>query len=174
METELFVHFAEIAGIFVGFGALIGLRSAHVTDLHDVVYLKSVLAMGVWVVIFALVPIVVNRYGVDGHALWLWCAVAALAVWLIAVFALNSTADLRAFNRSKDLQPIDRYFPVVGLPLHLIIVGSLALVVIGAWPALEEALYMTALSTGIAFAGYALLASVLSQSAVSAPERGDR
>gem|GEM_PF-6981821 len=28
METDLFVHFAEIAGVFVGFGALISLRSA--------------------------------------------------------------------------------------------------------------------------------------------------
>jgi hypothetical protein len=33
METELFVHFAEIAGVFVGFGALISMRSAHVTDM---------------------------------------------------------------------------------------------------------------------------------------------
>ena len=46
MNTELFVHFAEIAGIFVGFGALIGLRSARPSDLHDVVYLKAVLAVG--------------------------------------------------------------------------------------------------------------------------------
>lgn len=121
MDTELFVHFAEIAGIFVGFGALIGLRSAGRMDLHDVVYLKAVLALGVWVVIIALVPIAVERYGLDGHPLWLPCAVAALAVWLVAVFGMNSTADLRAFNRSPDLERVDRLFPIVGLPLHLVI-----------------------------------------------------
>lgn len=58
METELFVHFAEIAGVFIGFGALISLRSAQVTDVHDVVYLQAVLALGVWVVFGALVPLV--------------------------------------------------------------------------------------------------------------------
>lgn len=162
MDTDLFVHFAEIAGIFVGFGALIGLRSTERLDLHDVVYLKSVLALGVWVVIFALIPIAVERYGVDGHALWLWCAVAALAVWLIAIFGLNSTADLRAFNRGQDLERVDRFFPVIGLPLHLVIVGSLVVIITGAWASAEEALYVTALTAGVVFAGYALLVSVLS------------
>jgi urea transporter len=36
-DFELLVHFAEIAGVFVGFGALIASRSAHVSDVHDVV-----------------------------------------------------------------------------------------------------------------------------------------
>jgi hypothetical protein len=46
VDIELFVHFAEIAGVFVGFGALISLRSANVTDIHDVVYLKAVVFAG--------------------------------------------------------------------------------------------------------------------------------
>jgi hypothetical protein len=167
MDTELFVHFAEIAGIFVGFGALIGLRSTERLDLHDVVYLKSVLAVGVWVVIFALIPIAVERYGVDGHPLWLWCAVPALAVWLIAGFGLNTTADLRAFNRSQNLERVDRLFPIIGLPLHLVIAGSLIVIIIGVWPAAEEALYVTALTAGVVFAGYALLVSVVSRKYVS-------
>lgn len=171
VDTDLFVHFAEIAGIFVGFGALISLRSAGRIDLHDVVYLKAVLALGVWVVIFALLPIAVNRYGVEGHPLWLWCAVAALGVWVIAVFGMNSTADLRAFNRSADLEAVDRFFPVVGLPLHLVIVGSMIVIVTGAWTAAEEALYVTALTAGVVFAGYTLLVSVLSRKHVSDPER---
>lgn len=46
METELFMHYAEIAGVFVGFGALISLRSARPTDLHDVMYLRGLLGVG--------------------------------------------------------------------------------------------------------------------------------
>lgn len=42
METDLFVHLAEIAGVFVGFGALISLRSARPKDPHDVVYVRAV------------------------------------------------------------------------------------------------------------------------------------
>lgn len=44
MDTELFVHFAEIAGVFVGFGALISQRSPRPADPHEVVYLRAVLA----------------------------------------------------------------------------------------------------------------------------------
>ncbi|WP_448006483.1 hypothetical protein [Agromyces bauzanensis] len=161
MDTDLFVHFAEIAGIFVGFGALIGLRSAHVTDLHDVIYLKSVLMMAIWVVIFALVPIIVQQYGVHDHALWLPCAVAALVTWLLGAIGLSRSADMRAFN--KNLEPLYRFLPVVGVPMHLIIASSLALIIIGALPTVDEALYMTALSTGLVFGGYALLVGVLSQ-----------
>jgi hypothetical protein len=48
VEPELFVHFAEISAIFVGFGALISLCSARPTDTHDVVYLQAVLGLGIW------------------------------------------------------------------------------------------------------------------------------
>ena len=144
-----------------GFGALIGLRSAHVTDLLDVVYLKSVLLMGICVVIFALVPIIVQQYGVHDHALWLPCAVAALATWVVGGVGLSRSADMRAFN--ENLEPLYRFLPAVGVPMHLIIAGSLFLIIIGVWPAVEQALYMTALVTGLVFGGYALLVGVLSQ-----------
>lgn len=169
MDTELFVHFAEIAGVFVGFGALIGLRSAGRIDLHDVIYLRAVLILGVWVVIAALLPITVNRYGVDGHALWLACALAVGVLWIVGFIALNRSADMRALNRNAE--PVDRIFPIVGLPLHLVIAGSMVLIVIGVWPHLDEALYVTGLTAGVVFAGYTLLASVLSRKHVSDPER---
>ena len=164
METELFVHFAEIAGVFIGFGALISLRSAHVTDVHDVVYLQAVLALGVWVVVSSLVPlvpVVVSRYGVVGHGLWLPSAVVALVIWLAFLAAFARRSDTRALNRSQE--PLDRFFPVVGLPLHLVIAGSLTLIVLGRWPSTEPALYVTALAAGVVFAGYTLLVYVMSQ-----------
>lgn len=161
METELFVHFAEIAGVFTGFGALISLRSAHVTDVHDVVYLQAVLALGVWVVVSSLVPVVVSRYGVVGHGLWLPSALVALVIWLAFLAAFARRSDTRALNRSQE--PLDRFFPVVGLPLHLVIAGSLALIVLGRWPSTEPALYVTALAAGVVFAGYTLLVYVMSQ-----------
>ncbi|WP_448811508.1 hypothetical protein [Agromyces bauzanensis] len=174
MDTDLFVHFAEIAGIFVGFGALIALRSARPTDLHDVVYLKAVLVIGVWVVIAALVPITISRYGVDDHALWLSSAVASLTLWVTSLVLIWRTADFRAIN--EHLEPVDRSFPVVGLPLHLTIAGSLALIIIGVWPRIDEALYVTGLSAGVVFGGYTLLVSVLSWKLASrsGPERDGR
>lgn len=161
METELFVHFAEIAGVFIGFGALISLRSAHVTDVHDVVYLQAVLALGVWVVVAALVPVVVSRYGVAGHGLWLPSALVALAIWVAFMTAFVRRAETKALNRSQE--PLDRFFPVVGFPLHIVLAGSLILIVLGRWPGSEPALYVTALAAGVVFAGYTLLVYVLSQ-----------
>ena len=161
METELFVHFAEIAGVFVGFGALISLRTAHLEDPQDVVYLRAVLALGVWVVIAALLPIAVSRYGVDGHALWLSCAITGLVIWAVLLVALGRSGESRAIDRSPE--PVDRLFPLVGLPLHVLIAGSLVLILIGAWPRPEEAFYVTALTAAVVFAGYTLLSFVLSQ-----------
>jgi hypothetical protein len=161
METELFVHFAEIAGVFVGFGALISMRSAHVTDVHDVVYLEAVLGLGVWVVVSALLPIAVNRYGVHDRPLWLWCAVVALALWATFLFIFVRSPETRASN--SVVERVDRLFPVLGLPLHIAIAGSLALVILDVWPGVSEALYVTALTAGVVFAGYTLLALTLGQ-----------
>lgn len=169
MDAGLFMPFAEIAGVFVGFGALISVRSTRLTDLHDVVYHQAVLGLGVWVVIAALVPIALNQYGVDDHGLWLTCAVIAIAIWATFMFFFSRSTDTRAINRSTE--PLDRLFPIVGLPLHLLIAGSMVLIIIGVWPGLDEALYVTALTAGVIFAGYTLLALVLSQKHPPAPGR---
>ena len=161
METELFVHFAEIAGVFVGFGALISQRSARPSDSHDLVYLRAVLTLGVWVVIAALLPIAVSRYGVPADLLWRSCAVVVLAVWIVALVFLSRSADSKAINRSAER--VDLLFPIVGLPLHLAIAGSLLLVIVGLWPGLAVALYVTALTAAVIFAGYTLLTLVMSQ-----------
>jgi hypothetical protein len=170
MEIELFVHFAEIAGVFVGFGALISLRSAHVTDVHDVVYLRAVLTLGVWVVVAALAPIAISRYGVDGHALWLSSAVFALVVWTIGLIVFGRSAESRSVDRSPE--PVDRFFPFVGLPLHLVLAGSLILVVLGVVRSVDEALYVTSLTAGVVFAGYTLLTYVVSQKHGAGSDRG--
>lgn len=168
VETELFVHFAEIAGVFVGFGALISLRSAHLTDVHDVVYLRGVLGLGVWVVIAALVPIAVSRYGVHDHALWLSSALVAVAIWLTFLVAFTRQAESRALSSSPER--LDRLFPLVGLPLHLVIGVSLMLIVFGWWRRVDQALYVTALTTGVVFAGYTLLVFVMSQTPGAGPD----
>ncbi|MGN6741823.1 MAG: hypothetical protein ACTHJL_00805 [Amnibacterium sp.] len=161
MDTDLFVHFAEIAGVFVGFGALIGLRSARPADVHDVVYLRAVLMLGVWVVLGALVPIVISRYGVHDRPLWLASALVALAVWGSLFVTYAREADVRSLDRRPE--PVDRYFGIVGLPLHIVIAAGMLLAVLGLWPRLDAAFYITSLAAGLTFAGYTLLTLVLSQ-----------
>jgi hypothetical protein len=172
METELFMHYAEIAGVFVGFGALISMRSARPADLHDVVYLRGLLVVGVGVVVNALLPITVSRYGVQDHALWRSCALAALTLWVTLVIVYWRTPDSKAF--SKEAERIDKLFPVVGLPLHLTIAGSFLLIILGVHPGIDEALSVTALTAGVIFAGYTLLVMVMSQGHAAAPHQEDR
>jgi hypothetical protein len=38
---------------------------------------------GIQVVVAAITPVVVRRFGVDGHALWLACSLVVLALWWI-------------------------------------------------------------------------------------------
>lgn len=160
METELFVHFAEIAGVFVGFGALISMRSAQPSDVHDVVYLRAVLGLALWVVVAALVPVALSRYDVADRTLWLSCAVVGLTLWAVLVVGLDLTSG-RALDSSPER--VDRLFPVVGLPLHIVVAGSLVLIILGVRPGIHDAVYVTALTAGVVFAGYTLLALVLSQ-----------
>lgn len=161
MEIDLFVHLAEIAGVFVGFGALISQRAARPSDAHDVVYLRGVLALGIWVVVAALLPVVVSRYDVDEAVIWRPSAVVALVAWAGFLAAFGLSGESRSINRSPER--LDRLFPLVGVPLHLLIGGSLVLVVAGSPAGSADALYVTALATALVFAGYALLALVMSR-----------
>lgn len=161
METELFVHFAEIAGVFVGFAALIGVRSAKPSDVHDVTYLRGVLGMGLWVVVAALLAIAMSRYELADRTLWVSSAVVGLVLWAALVIVLNRTPESRALNSSPER--MDRLFPIVGLPLHIIGAGSLVLIILGIRPGIDAALYVTALTTAVVFAGYTLLALAFSR-----------
>lgn len=59
---------------------------------------------------------------------------------------------------------MDRVFPLVGLPLHVVIAGRLVLIIIiGVWFGIDEALYVTALAAWVVFAGWTLLALVMNQ-----------
>jgi hypothetical protein len=55
-DTELFLSLAEIAGVFVGFGALIAVRSAGPTEAGDVTGIRWVMSTAIFVVIAALTP----------------------------------------------------------------------------------------------------------------------
>ena len=82
-DTELFLSLAEIAGVFVGFGALIAVRSGGPTEAHEVTYIRWVMSIAIWVVIAALVPVIISRYALTGHELWLVCSLLALVLFVV-------------------------------------------------------------------------------------------
>ena len=65
---DLFLSIAEIAGVFVGFGALISLLRDHQEEGR--VMLHAVIANGLVVLVAALIPVALSQYGLTGRALW--------------------------------------------------------------------------------------------------------
>jgi hypothetical protein len=161
-DADLLVQLAGIAGVFVGFGALISVRSGGPSDALEVTYIRWVVSLAIWVVIAALAPVIVSRYDLAGHGLWLACSLLALVLllglWivnerttetreLVAVISLAETIGSMAFN----------------LGLLIPTIAALVLVMLGLFPDQEPALYLTAIGLVLCLGAFTLLLLVLSQ-----------
>jgi len=142
-DTELFIHSAEIAGVFVGFGALISVRAGGASDAHEVSYIRWVMSMAIWVVVTALAPVIISGYDLAGHELWLVCSLLALILYF-GVMVVNTRThetreDIAAMSRATRLRE-----QAANLVLVVPMIGALILVVLGLFPDQEPALYLTA------------------------------
>jgi hypothetical protein len=161
-DADLLVQLAGIAGVFVGFGALISVRSGGAGDALEVTYIRSVLIAAIWVVVATLTPVVVSRYDAAGHGLWLPCSLVALFVWLALWIVTERTPEAQeAFAAYSWAQNVG--LSVSFLLLIIPMMGALILVVLGMFPDLEAALYLTAVVLGLFLGALALLMLVLSQ-----------
>lgn len=161
-DTELLVSMAEIAGVFVGFGALISIRSTESREPHTVVSLSAVMWMGLWVVVAALVPVGVSRYGLEGPALWLPCSLFALALWWSAFLASRRApefwVDVETSPRAENV-----LYMAVAVPLFLIMNVALVLTALGLWPELAPALYFSAVMICLFMSGFTLFVFIFTQ-----------
>ncbi|WES63325.1 hypothetical protein P0L94_12745 [Microbacter sp. GSS18] len=156
MNEELLLHLAEIGGVFVGFGALIAVRSPESRDPHARGYLRAMVWMGSSTMLFALLPIILAGYGLSGRALWLTCAIVALIVYLLLVVIDNRQPDMS--GEWEHAHPAyGRTFVAVGLPLHATIAGGSLLIIIGILPTLEPAIYATVVTATLVFAAWTLV-----------------
>ena len=81
-DIELFIAIAEIAGVFVGFGALISLTRKNAIDFAQLGRLRGVVSVALVVIVAALIPVGISRYGITGHDFWLVCSFIFLfLVW---------------------------------------------------------------------------------------------
>jgi len=155
-DADLVVQLAGIAGVFVGFGALISVRSGGASDAHEVTYIRSVMSFAIWVVIAALTPVIVGRYDITGHALWMPCSLLALLLWLGLWIVGERTTEAREAVAAYSLaQSVGLTAPFLLLIVPLL--GALILVVLGPFPDQEPALYLTAVVLGLFVGAVALL-----------------
>jgi L-asparagine transporter-like permease len=157
VELELFTHLAEIAGVFVGFGALIAVRSGGASGPFEVGLTRGVVWMGLMTVVAGLAPIVISRYGVGEHAVWALSSalvLGGLVLFLIVSARTSEWQENMAFKRPRwtDLAETTVYALYVGAFL----IASLTIMA-GALPDLEAALYLTLVVQILLGAAWALL-----------------
>jgi hypothetical protein len=168
-NADLFLSLAGIAGVFVGFGALMSVRSGGPREADEVSSIRRVVSLGIWVVIVALAPVIVDRYDIAGHELWLVCSLLALVLFAVTL-AVNGRAPETRAGRAAALAATPRAramvvvqaVPAVWLPTASIVL-ALALVALGLFRDQEPALYLTAVAVGLFGAAISLLGLVFLQ-----------
>lgn len=167
-DTDLLLSLAEIAGVFVGFGALIAVRSGGATEVAEVAYMRAVVSMGMLTVVAAIAPVVLDRYGFSGHQLWAISAVLALVGWFVLVVAMARTPEYRA-NMAAEFRA-DRgpwwLVAVQAVAWLLFVAASLlapTVIALGLQPQLDRALYVTVVLLILFGAAWSLLSLVYSQ-----------
>lgn len=155
-DADLFMELAGIAGVFVGFGALIAVRGGGASDAFEVAWMRGVVSLGLLAVLAALAPVVISRYGLMEHDVWALCSVLFL-VTFIGLFAIISlTPEGRS---AQDPIPMSIKFVRVAvwvLSLMVIVVTPVA-IVLGVAPVKEEALYFTLVALALFWSGVCLL-----------------
>jgi len=155
IDVDLFVTIAEIAGIFVGFGALISVTRRADIEISKLWRVRGIVSMGLMVVIAALIPIGLSRYDVTDHNLWFTCSL----IYLILNFA-GSIWSLRKPEVRKLVITEARANPMATIFFWLLLEipfqVPLFLILFGVFPNLEPALYTTALFFALFQAAFTL------------------
>ena len=110
-ETIAFMFvLAQIAGIYIGFGALISASKSSTATKQEAQTLATVVYIGLMVVVGALLPLLLDRYGLNtgwslriGAIVLLAMAwVGILATWATALEAIKTQHGLSAFFWAKE------------------------------------------------------------------------
>ncbi|MBD3195858.1 MAG: hypothetical protein GF317_12425 [Candidatus Lokiarchaeota archaeon] len=169
-DIELFIGIAHIAGIFVGFGALISLTGRDEIEASQLGRIRSVVTSGLLVIVASLVPIGLDRYGITGHIFWFICSLIYFIInWMVIIFSLRNPENKEAaVNQIKSKTVIALLFwLLLEIPFQI----PLILTFTGLFPDLEPAFYTTALLFGLFEAVFVLGQVVYSQSNLSSTNK---
>ena len=119
-DVDLFLAIAEISGVFVGFGALISFTRRNEIQAVQLGQIRAVVTIGLVVIVAALLPVGLSRYGVTGHGLWFTSSLIFLIlVWAVTILSLRRPEnrqvmmaqtredDIGLFARIANHQPYD-------------------------------------------------------------------
>ena len=144
-DTELFLSLAEIAGVFVGFGALIAVRSGGPDEAWGIASIGMVVMGAAQVIVLALAPVAISRFAIPDHVVWVSSSVLFLVVFWVLGEVLERLFPERMAMRTawpmKARWRVEVVGLVVVLPMHLALIAIL----LGVAPDADAALYFGAL-----------------------------
>lgn len=160
-EISLFITIAEIAGVFVGFAALIAVTRRSEIDAAQLGQIQAVVTIGLLVVVASLVPVGLASYEIEGHGLWLATSLIYFVLnWIVIVMALQRPQNRQLAGAQARTSPVTAS---VFWLLELAIQVPLLLVIFGVSRDLDPAFYLTALIVHLFEAAFILAQLVYSQ-----------
>jgi hypothetical protein len=161
-DLQLFVMLAQIAGVFVGFGALISITRRRDEDALRLAPIRAVVTTGLVVIVAALVPVVLSGYGVSEGTLWVISSLVFLGLsWAVIVLAMRSPENRRVMTTQARERPYSSTF--FWLALEVPVQLPLIVTALGVAPDLGQALYTTALVFNLFQAAFVLAQFVSAQ-----------
>jgi len=168
-DLSLYVAIAEIAGVFVGFGALISLTRRSQVAVGQLSQIRAVVTIGLVVMVAALVPIVIAHYEPDPTVLWRGSSlVFLLLVWGVTLLSLRAPGQRQVTVAQIRGRPMVAgfFWLLLEIPIQL----PLILSVVGVLPEHGAAFYTTALAFNLFEAAFVLALLVYSQAEPEAEE----
>ena len=154
-DADLFMELAGIAGVFVGFGALIAVRAGGTSDAFELAWMRGVVSLGLAAGLAALAPVAISRYGLASHDVWTLSGIVFL-VAAIGVLASNLTREARAADDPIPMGMKALRFGI-WLPSVVLFLGGPIAIALGVAPAPEEALYFTLVAVALFWSGVCLV-----------------
>jgi hypothetical protein len=162
-DAEVLLALAGIAGVFVGFGALISVRSEGAGGVYELTYIRGVVWMGLLVVVAAVFPVMLERYGITGRALWGPSSLIVLVLYWAMILVNNLMSEHRTLLAAARRRTLIANVVISTLLFDIPLNAALILVILGVLPEQEPALYVTAVAIVLLEAAFALLSLVYSQ-----------
>lgn len=162
-DFNFLITIAQIAGVFVGFGALISATGRNGNDAAQIGQIRAVVTIGLVVIVAALIPVGLGHYyQLTGHTLWALCSIVFLILsWSVTIFSLKLPENRKLTVTWVRASPSMAVFfwLLLEIPMQL----PLILTILGLFPHLESAFYFTALVLNVFQAAFVLAQFVYSQ-----------
>jgi L-asparagine transporter-like permease len=157
---------AEIAGVFVGFGALIAVRSGGPSEAFEVGYMRGLVSVGVLTVVAALAPVALAGYGLTTHEVWALSSLLVLVGYLVGFAIMAGTPEYQRNTRDWYRGAKGWRWWVTQVASWLFMAAllvALVIVMLGLFPDQEAALYFTVVVLSLLLAAWLLLYLVFAQ-----------